>query len=139
VPSARRDNGVRQHAGCDLYATAGDEVLAVADGKVIRSLQPFDDIICALNVEHPGIGIVRYGEVSRAAVDVVAGADVVRGQVSAYIGRMQNIAQAMLHFELCDGSEYGPLTDREGPPFMRRSDLVDPTIFLDGWQEGAVL
>ena len=29
-----RDHGARKHAGCDLYAPAGTEVLAVEDGTV---------------------------------------------------------------------------------------------------------
>src|ERR1035438_5940841 len=32
-----RAGGKRKHAGCDLYAPAGTEVLAVADGTVIGS------------------------------------------------------------------------------------------------------
>jgi murein DD-endopeptidase MepM/ murein hydrolase activator NlpD len=31
-----RDHGGRKHAGCDLYAPAGTEVLAVEDGTVLR-------------------------------------------------------------------------------------------------------
>lgn len=36
-----RAKGVRKHAGCDLYAPAGTEVLAVEDGTVIR-----EDVRC---------------------------------------------------------------------------------------------
>ena len=49
----------------------------------------------------------------------------------------------MLHFELYDKSLSGPLTVatesasavRNGVPFMRRKDLVDPTLKLNQWQD----
>jgi hypothetical protein len=37
----------------------------------------------------------------------------------------------MLHFEMYDNSATGPLTNRRNPPFQRRSDLIDPTPYLD--------
>jgi len=63
---APRANGVRKHAGCDLYAPAGTEVLAVEDGTVLRGPYLFYDVVYALEVQHPS-GIVRYGEIARAA------------------------------------------------------------------------
>ena len=50
----------------------------------------------------------------------------------------------MLHFEMYTGKAKGPLTDRnpktsakrkDSMTFSRRSDLVDPTPFLDAWQK----
>jgi hypothetical protein len=67
-----RDHGARKHAGCDLYAPAGTEVLAVEDGTVIRGPYPFYDVVRALEVQHPS-GIVRYGEIARAAEGIAAG------------------------------------------------------------------
>ena len=66
-----RDHGARKHAGCDLYAPAGTEVLAVEDGTVIRGPYLFYDVVYALEVQHPS-GIVRYGEISRAAEGIAA-------------------------------------------------------------------
>jgi murein DD-endopeptidase MepM/ murein hydrolase activator NlpD len=133
-----RDKGARKHAGCDLYAPAGTEVLAVEDGKVIRGPYPFYDVVLALEVQHPS-GIVRYGEISRAAEGIHAGAEVKAAQVIGYVGKMQTVAQSMLHFEmfhgLTDGEVAGPLTDRNHPPFLRRADLMDPTAFLDSCTE----
>jgi hypothetical protein len=43
----------------------------------------------------------------------------------------------MLHLEMFAGTEQGPLTNRENPPFLRRADLVDPTAFLDSCTEVA--
>jgi len=49
----------------------------------------------------------------------------------------------MLHFELYDKSASGPLTVASGSssaiknnvPFMRRKDLIDPTLNLNRWRE----
>ena len=129
-----RSNGARKHAGCDLYAPAGTEVLAVEDGTVLRGPYLFYDVVYALEVQHPS-GIVRYGEIARAAEGIAAGAAVKAGQVLAYVGKMQTVAQSMLHLELFAATEHGPLTNRQNPPFMRRADLQDPTAFLDACQE----
>ena len=131
-----RDGGVRKHAGCDLYAPAGTEVLAVEDGTVLRGPYLFYDVVHALEVRHPS-GVVRYGEISRAAEGIAAGVAVRAGQVLAYVGKMQTVAQSMLHLEMFAGTEQGPLTNRENPPFLRRADLVDPTAFLDSCTEVA--
>lgn len=126
-----RDNGARSHAGCDLYAPAGTEILAVADGKILRGPYPFYDGVAALEVDHPSIGIIRYGEISHAADLIRPGVEVKAGQVIAFVGKMVHVPQSMLHFELYGGTGNGPLTDRTRPPFLRRADLVDPTEFLD--------
>jgi hypothetical protein len=55
--------------------------------------------------------------------------------VIGYVGKMQTVAQSMLHFEMFAGTGQGPLTDRNRAPFMRRSDLVDPTALLDSCAE----
>ncbi len=126
-----RDGGHRKHAGCDLYAPAGTEVLAVADGKVVRGPYLFYDGVYAIEVLHPGIGIVRYGEIGKAAGGVREGVEVRAGDVIAFVGKMRTVAQSMLHFELYRGEGHGPLTDRAALPYMRRADLEDPTAFLD--------
>jgi hypothetical protein len=38
---------------------------------------------------------------------------------------------SMLHLELYSGDKTGPLTDRGNQPYMRRTDLIDPTPILD--------
>ena len=129
-----RDHGARKHAGCDLYAPAGTEVLAVEDGTVLRGPYLFYDVVHALEVQHPS-GIVRCGEVSHAAERIATGVTVKAGQVLGYVGKMQTVAQSMLHLEMFAGAEQGPLTNRNHPPFMRRGDLVDPTAFLDSCME----
>ena len=38
--------------------------MAVADGQVVRIPYPFYDVVWAVEVSHPGIGLIRYGEVA---------------------------------------------------------------------------
>ncbi len=58
-----RDHGARLHAGCDLYAPVGTPIFAIAAGEIILAPYPFYLGTHALEVFHPGIGVVRYGEV----------------------------------------------------------------------------
>ncbi len=132
-----RDDGARSHAGCDLYAKAGTEVLAVEDGVVVRGPYPFYDGVGALEVRHPS-GVVRYGEI-HAAPGIHAGVRVGAGQtigtvaalIHAPIDPITKQLAAMLHFEMYGGAGSGQLTDRSIRPFERRTDLVDPTGYLD--------
>jgi hypothetical protein len=75
--------------------------------------------------------VIRYGEISGAVAGIRLGTLIDEGQVIAHVGKMQIVPQAMLHLEVYDGKAGGALTDRERPPFMRRTDLVDPTELLD--------
>lgn len=123
-------SGGRKHAGCDLYAPVGTEIRAMADGRVIQGIYEFYDGTSALEVDH-GTFVARYGEISGAAPGIAAGTEVKAGDVIAYVGKLDTIAQSMLHLELYDGSARGPLTQRDRPPYMRRADLIDPTPILD--------
>src|ERR1039457_5859362 len=46
-----RANGARKHAGCDLYAPVGTEVLAVEDGEVIAGPYLFYDVVDAVEIQ----------------------------------------------------------------------------------------
>lgn len=128
---ARRSEGKRKHAGCDLLAPVGAEVYAVADG-VIKAYRPFYSGTWQVVVAHKGGFVVRYGEVgpNNLAPGLKVGSKVSTGQVIAYVGRL-NSGSHMLHFELYSGSESGSLTVRRNKPYQRRADLVDPTDYLD--------
>ena len=123
----------RKHAGCDLYAPLGSDVLAVADGKIIRCA-PFYWGTWAIEVEHPGIGIIRYGEILVAA-GMASGMAVQGGRKIGSIAQLVNPnpngsnPHPMLHFELYAGTGSGPLSTAD-EPFKRRTDLLDPTEFL---------
>ncbi len=126
---AYRSDGKRKHAGCDLIAPVGTAVRAVEDGTV-KAFYYFYHDTYALEVDH-GIFTVRYGEVARSLPSGIrVGAEVMKGQHIANIGRLSG-GSHMLHFEMYDNSATGPLTNRRNPPYQRRSDLMDPTPYLD--------
>lgn len=86
-------------------------------------------------IQHTGGLIARYCEVVKSDQDSVVsssikqGSSVRAGQVIAHVGKMHR--DSMLHFELYSGAGSGDLTQRNRPPFQRRSDLMDPTSLLD--------
>jgi murein DD-endopeptidase MepM/ murein hydrolase activator NlpD len=118
----------RKHAACDLIAPKGTKIFAVEEGVVINGPYPFYNGTDALEVRHP-LFTVRYGEILKAADGLTIGSKVTKGQLIAYVGKMHK--DSMLHFEMYDGSGSGSLTVRSNKPFQRRSDLVDPTEYLD--------
>ena len=125
---APRDGGSRRHAGCDLIVPAGTEILAVESGTVLLGPYPFYHGTYAIEVRHTSC-VARYSEIRGVAEGIGVGDAVAAGQIIAYVGQMYQ--DAMLHFELYDGSQSGPLTQRNNPPYQRRADLTDPSDFLD--------
>ena len=92
----------------------------------------------------PWTFLARYGEI-QSKTEVVAGATVKVGQKIASVGHLVGIRVPgdMLHFELYDKSVSGPFTVasdsaspmKDGVPFMRRKDLIDPTLQLNQCKE----
>jgi len=141
--ASNRNNGLRAHAGCDLYFDKGTWIYAVGDGTVTRGPYPFYCATFALEVDH-GDFLARYGEI-QARTTVKEGDRVHAGEQIAKVGHLVGIQvpSDMLHFELYDKSASGPLTipdaarskkRADGTPFMRRMDLIDPTPKLNQWQ-----
>jgi murein DD-endopeptidase MepM/ murein hydrolase activator NlpD len=125
-PVSQLDNPRRRHAGIDLFANAGDAVIAVEDGTVI-GFYPFlraatGEMSYALLVAHEGY-VANYGEVrenSLRAHNLDIGASVRAGQRIATISDT-----AQLHFET-----YAPGTTRNyswGYHDHRPAPVVDPT------------
>jgi murein DD-endopeptidase MepM/ murein hydrolase activator NlpD len=83
---AKRKGG-RLHACCDLLASEETAIYAVADGKV-KAYYPFYSGTDAVEVEHTGGFVVRYGEISKLAPGVKIGSTVKRGQHIAYVGKL---------------------------------------------------
>jgi murein DD-endopeptidase MepM/ murein hydrolase activator NlpD len=128
--SAPRSNG-RLHAACDLLNPHRAKIRAVADGVVIQSPYDFYLGTNALEIHHPGVGTIRYGEIDpHKTVHLKAGDRVQGGDVIAYVGRLDGTGASMLHFELFTGSAKGQLTVFGNPPYQRRKDLVNPTKFV---------
>ena len=140
--ASNRSGGKRAHAGCDLYYPKGTFIHAVKAGRVVRGPYAFYAATYALEVDR-GTFLVRYGEVQSHTL-VKEGDTVVAGQKIAEVGHLVGISvpSDMLHFELYDKSRSGPLTVGAGPesaskngiPFMRRKDLLDPTSNLNLWR-----
>ncbi|RKG37942.1 M23 family metallopeptidase [Acinetobacter rongchengensis] len=127
---SNRSRGKRKHAGCDLYASAGTEIRAMADG-VVRSIYYFYDNTDAIEITHQK-HIIRYGEVRKGKALVKVGDKVVKGQVIGHVGSLttKGIPSMMLHLEMYSNpSNKGTLSGTS--VYKRRSDLIDPTPFLD--------
>jgi murein DD-endopeptidase MepM/ murein hydrolase activator NlpD len=133
-----RDGGKRKHAGCDLYAQLGSPVVAVYHGWVIRVYE-FYGKADAIEVNHGVHGIIRYGEVD-ALPGIAAGMLVTAGTQIGTIAQLVELGNIhpMLHFELYSGKATGKLTQASGD-YKRRSDLLDPTSFLDKLRPSATL
>jgi murein DD-endopeptidase MepM/ murein hydrolase activator NlpD len=141
--ASNRNNGLRAHAGCDLYFEKGTWIYAIGDGTVTRGPYPFYCETFALEVDH-GDFLARYGEI-QAKTTVKEGDRVHAGEQIAKVGHLVGIQvpSDMLHLELYDKSASGPLTITDtarskkrpdGTAFMRRKDLIDPTSKLNQWQ-----
>jgi murein DD-endopeptidase MepM/ murein hydrolase activator NlpD len=128
------DGSKRKHAGVDLEANERTAVLAMADGKVLRC-SPFYEGTWAIEIQHPGLGILRYGEVA-SHVLVNPGVNVKKGTIIGFVGKRKGATRCMLHLELysdwrttdTDAASDGthPLSNHS-TPYQRRSDLKDPT------------
>nr|WP_301284858.1 M23 family metallopeptidase [Acinetobacter pseudolwoffii] len=102
----------------------------MADG-IVRNIYYFYDNTDAIEITHQK-HIIRYGEVRKNKSLVKAGDKVVRGQVIGYVGSLttKGIPSMMLHLEMFSNTDNtGTLNGNS--IYKRRSDLVDPTPFLD--------
>lgn len=128
----------RIHAACDLIARRGTPIYAVEKGTIIN-IDKFYLGTDEITIKHPNF-VVRYGEIERGKLptDIAEGKEVQPGQLIAWVGRLN-----MLHFEMYQGEESGYLTQTWNKKnykyvnpanYQRRSDLMDPTPFLDRWK-----
>jgi murein DD-endopeptidase MepM/ murein hydrolase activator NlpD len=133
---AGRSGGNRLHAACDLYRYKDEPVLSVAPGVVLRNKYYFYQGTYALEVKHAGGFVVRYGEITgKSPIGTKQGMRVKTGQRIGYIGKVNsNCCRPMLHFELFRGNKSGSLST-SGNRFNRRSDLMDPTDYLQRWED----
>lgn len=128
---ARRSGGKRLHGGIDLIAPHMWKIRAIADGTVIQAPYYFYSNTYALEVHHPGVGTVRYGEIAKKyPIKLAAGTKVRAGQHIAYVGLLAS-GSHMLHFELYSGKGKGGLTVRGNKPYQRRSDVMNPAKLME--------
>jgi murein DD-endopeptidase MepM/ murein hydrolase activator NlpD len=125
---ASRDDGNRLHAGCDLLGPRGTTIYAVADGTLVQPEYGFYLGTNAVELQH-GSFLVRYGEILPGSY--IGGRTVRRGQPIAKIGRLST-GSSMLHFEMySNGNNHATLNG--GGAYKRRSDLINPSPYLDEW------
>jgi murein DD-endopeptidase MepM/ murein hydrolase activator NlpD len=143
------------HGACDLIATHDTPIYAVADGEVwrrrsfyeswgVKAINGKNKVVChqelfELAIIHEFF-IARYSEIS-ANIPAGMGKTVKAGQTIALVG--PNCAEyQMLHFEMfADVSRRDSLSTGSGTKYLyvpqrdyaRRSDLLDPTPYLDRW------
>lgn len=137
------DGTVRSHAACDLVVPPGTSVYAVEWGIVIDvPATPFikNTKLYSVIIEHSNF-IGRYTEISKEVAEgIYPGATVQEGQLISTVAR-NNKGHGMLHFEMYDKSEAGYLSQPKNKKYKnvpegtygRRSDLMDPTPYLDRW------
>ena len=129
---ANRDGGKRLHAGCDLLAPVGTPIYPVAEGR-ITLFKEFYLGTWYMVVDHDDF-IVRYGEIqSRLPPGISVGMKVMPNMIIGHIGHLKGLKTSMLHFEMYTGDATGPLTCKANGRYQRRSDLMDPTAYLDAW------
>lgn len=123
----------RLHAGNDLLAPPGTPIYAIADGLVLRVGSGFRDSTGVVEVRH-GSFIARYGEIREGSF--VGGKHVRKGQMICRVGRLDS-GSSMLHFELYTNgaNTRDPLTIMHRGQYWRRSDLTNPSPYLDRWIE----
>ena len=95
------------HEGLDIAARMSSEVIAPADGIVIRGGRSFG-LGVLLEIDH-GYGVVtRYGHNSKNLVKV--GDHVKRGQVISYVGNTGRSTGPHVHYEvLLNGIPVNPM------------------------------
>lgn len=102
VYSATMDD-LRVHAGIDICANIGDDVLAAADGEITKIYT--DPMMgCCIEIAHAGDAVSVYKNLSIENADGISvGEKVKKGQVISYIGDTAMIEWAdepHLHYEL---------------------------------------
>lgn len=136
----------RRHAGVDLFAEEGDEVVAMEPGTVVAILT-FHHGAYAIYVQNDTGDVVNYGEVEKGSwwkYGVHAGSRVRRGQKIARLGKMRT--DTMLHLETYDpeGDVEGLVEDIRNKRLRWERDtgapgkLLDPTAYLLAAQKTAL-
>lgn len=92
--------GGRCHVGVDLWADAGDIVVACEDGKIVSHYHFYDGVHALFEQCDSGV-VINYGEVKSSSwqeFGVEVGTLVKAGQPIARVGQMTN--SSMCHFEM---------------------------------------
>jgi len=128
-PAAHADNPTRRHVGVDLFASPGDQVIAIEDGRIV-GFYPFlrartGEMSYALLIAHDGF-VANYGEVretSLSARGLSLGDHVIAGQEIAEISDT-----SQLHVETYEEGVTRNRSWRHGAP--RPPGVLNPTRLL---------
>lgn len=136
-PAAQAENPTRRHVGVDLFANAGDTVVAVEDGRLI-GFYPFlrastGEMSYALLLAHNGY-VANYGEVRESSLHDFALAIGGGVRAGSAIAAISDTAQ--LHFETYAPATTRNISWRHGAE--RPSGVLDPTPLLLELAETAV-
>ncbi len=123
--------GGRRHAACDLYRARNEKAVAVEAGRIIQGPYYFYQGTYAREVKLKSGPVVRYGEITSKKSGAASG-NFKTGDVIGYIGKT-HCCTPMLHFEKYSGSKSGSLSG--GGKYRRRSDLQNPTSYLQGLEK----
>lgn len=90
---------VRRHEGVDYRADRGTQVMATADGVVLRAGWNGGGYGNLIELRHPNGVTTRYGHLSRIASGIRAGTRVSQGEVIGYVGMTGLATAPHLHYE----------------------------------------
>lgn len=118
----------RYHVGIDLWAEAGDVIVACEDGEIVNHYHFYNNVYALFEQCNSGL-VINYGEVkpdSWREFGVQKGARVKAGQPIARVGQMTN--SAMCHFEMyVKGTTVNHRYYKGGTP---PKELLNPTQYL---------
>ena len=127
---AKRDNGTRLHAGCDIYAPIGTPIYSMMHGKVIMGYTEYYKGTYSITIDH-GAFIARYCEINKPENLIPVNTIIESGQQIATVSKIEGMNLSMLHLEVFEGYLIGPYKDLNNPPYMRRKDLINFTKALN--------
>lgn len=129
-------SGGRRHAGVDLFADAGDAVLAAEPGEIV-AMFPFTAGTWAVYVRSPDGTVINYGEVKKGSWKDFGrrvGDTVVAGDPLARVGAQTGGGAHMLHLEIYDADVTVEKIRKGGMQWPYGQDappeLLDPTRYL---------
>jgi murein DD-endopeptidase MepM/ murein hydrolase activator NlpD len=128
-PAARADNPTRRHVGVDLFANAGDTVIAIEEGVILANY-PFlraatGEMSWCVLIAHTGY-VGTYGEVQAGLTDVWDLRIGDRVQAGQFIANISDTGQ--LHFETYDPGATHNISWPNGA--QQPLGVRDPTPFL---------
>jgi murein DD-endopeptidase MepM/ murein hydrolase activator NlpD len=90
----------RRHQGIDIMAPQGRQVLAVADGRIVKFFDSERGGVTIYQFDQSERFVYYYAHLSARAAGLLEGDRVRQGQVIGYVGMTGNAPVPHLHFEI---------------------------------------